>query len=289
MKLSKDTLAVLNNFSKISGGLFIRRGNVLKTRATAVYAEATVVEDFPLEFAILDLSDFLRTIALFKDPVLDFTAEHIHIAEVDGAAELDYGYAETGMVLPCPNLKSWEIPADHLNFVITEEQWNTLQKALGLGVIRRRSEAVMGFMNVRSDGKSVRIGTQKYREPSEGEYFLRASGDPCGYQCNMVFNAHNLPLLPGFYEVAVMPDRAHFKHTSRYSLRYFVAPEPVVSKWGSKRLYQVRVTKGTTQDCLVSVQAHSTEEAEAIVRQLSDKEFTWAPESRPVKDCRVVG
>lgn len=289
MKLSQETLAVFRNFSKISGGLFISPGNVLKTKTKAVYAEAIVAENFPLEFAIWDVHDFLSKVALFREPIFDFTHEAVQITESDGTAEIRYAYAGGNLVQPCPTPKPTEMPSDHFTFVITEEQWGTLRKALGIAVVRKRSEAEVQFMNLTSDGKTVRIGTQKYRQPSGSEYSLCVSADPHGHECNMVFDTDNLPLMTGSYEITVTPHYTQFKHTSGYSLRYLVAAEPTLSNWGGKRTYQVRVTKGMAQDCFVPVLAHSPEEAETIVRMKPDEEFKWRAETGSTRECKVVG
>jgi hypothetical protein len=112
MKLSQQTIAILNNFTKINRGLSIRPGNVLKTKSTAVYAEATVAEHFPSEAAFQDLPTFLSKLALFRDPVLDFAPGNVRITEGDGTAELKYTLAPTGFVQPSPKLKDRELPTD---------------------------------------------------------------------------------------------------------------------------------------------------------------------------------
>ena len=65
MKLSKETIEVLKNFSGINQSIVVKEGNKLKTVNSLknILAHATVEEDFPKEFAIYDLTRFLGLIS----------------------------------------------------------------------------------------------------------------------------------------------------------------------------------------------------------------------------------
>ncbi len=79
MNLSKNTLAILKNFSGISNSLRLRPGNTLTTctesRATA--ARAVVEETFEHDTGIYDLSQFLGACSLLEEPDITFTADDI--------------------------------------------------------------------------------------------------------------------------------------------------------------------------------------------------------------------
>ena len=61
MRLSKDTVEVLKNFSTINQCILVKEGNKLRTISTMknILAEADVSEVFPSEFGIYDLNEFL--------------------------------------------------------------------------------------------------------------------------------------------------------------------------------------------------------------------------------------
>ena len=68
MKMSKDTLSVLKNFSQINSNLLVKPGNRITTVSPAknIVCEANVSEHFNVQFGIFDLSKFLGTVSLLK-------------------------------------------------------------------------------------------------------------------------------------------------------------------------------------------------------------------------------
>ena len=74
MKFDNRTVQVLRNFSTINPSLVFKRGSTISTISPgkAVIAVANVQPEFPQDFAIYDLGNFLNVISLFEDPTLDF-------------------------------------------------------------------------------------------------------------------------------------------------------------------------------------------------------------------------
>jgi len=75
MKLSEKTLNILKNFSSINQSILVKQGNQLRTISVAknILAEAEIKEDFPRDFAIYDLNQFLNGLSLHQDPEMDFS------------------------------------------------------------------------------------------------------------------------------------------------------------------------------------------------------------------------
>ena len=74
MKLSDKTLVILKNFAGINNSILVKRGDNLRTISLAknILAEASINEEFPRDFAIYDLNQFLNGLGLHQDPELDF-------------------------------------------------------------------------------------------------------------------------------------------------------------------------------------------------------------------------
>ena len=72
MKLSDNTLTVLKNFAGINNSILVKEGSRLRTISVAknILAEADIKEDFPRDFAIYDLNQFLNGLSLHQDPDL---------------------------------------------------------------------------------------------------------------------------------------------------------------------------------------------------------------------------
>jgi hypothetical protein len=75
MKLSDNTLTILKNFAGINNSILVKQGTKLRTISVAknILAEADIIEEFPRNFAIYDLNQFLNGLGLHQDPELDFT------------------------------------------------------------------------------------------------------------------------------------------------------------------------------------------------------------------------
>ena len=83
MKLSKNTINILRNFSSINMNLMIRPGNTLMTVAAnkTAFASAIVEESFDYDWGIYDLSEFLGVLSIFTDPELTFNNKALVISE----------------------------------------------------------------------------------------------------------------------------------------------------------------------------------------------------------------
>lgn len=80
MKLSKNTINILRNFSGINTNLLLKPGNQLMTVAAnkTAFASAEVEETFDTEFGIYDLSEFLGVLSVFSEPDLEFSEKLDH-------------------------------------------------------------------------------------------------------------------------------------------------------------------------------------------------------------------
>merc|ERR1712185_283028 len=100
MKLSNETIGVLKNFGSINQNLVIKEGNTLTTMSAMknIVAKADVVETFPREVAIYDLNEFLSSLSLFAEPVLDFQEQYMTMKDEGSKATLKYWYSDPSVV-----------------------------------------------------------------------------------------------------------------------------------------------------------------------------------------------
>jgi hypothetical protein len=226
MKLSTETLTILKNYAAINKGVVLHPGNKLYTRKESLIADATISEEFEKEVGIFDLSQLLNIIGLYKDPVLDFGDDCLRIAETDGTVETKYVYAAPGIVSGgnIPKKKLMEVPEDVIDFTLTEEQWNKLQKAITILSLTE--------IKITSDGKTVRIGTANHKNEQGNSTSIVLEADPHGLQCKMIYNRDDMQLLKGSYKGTVTPLFTIFKN-QEYDLTYFVGVEPTTSTFGN--------------------------------------------------------
>jgi hypothetical protein len=226
MKLSSETFSILKNFSTINKGILLTPGSNLESRTKAIFAQATIKEDFPLEVGIYDLAGFLGIVSLFgPDAEFDFKAEYLRIAEQDGKSEMTYYYAGAGLVGLTSKRKKLEIPSQTIDFVLTEEQWSKVQKAAS---VLQKPE-----LKITSDGKVVRIHTENHKQPSSNVFSAVMEAEPHGNKCKMVFDLNNMKIMKGSYSVTITEHYTKFKNTSGYDLTYLIGAEPTTSTFGT--------------------------------------------------------
>jgi hypothetical protein len=129
MKLSDKTLTLLKNFSGINQSILIKEGNNLRTISVMknILAEATVEEEFPKDFGVYDLNQFLNGIGLYHSPELDFDNEgHVMIRE--GKSRSKYFFADPNVIVTPPD-KSIVLPSEDVCFLLDTKELDKLLKA----------------------------------------------------------------------------------------------------------------------------------------------------------------
>src|SRR6056300_367309 len=116
MKLSDNALAILKNFAGINNSILVKQGNKLRTISIAknILSEAEILEEFPRDFAIYDLNQFLNGLSLHQDPDLDFSGE-THITIRDGKRRVKYFYADPNVIVSPPE-KQIKLPSKDVCF-----------------------------------------------------------------------------------------------------------------------------------------------------------------------------
>src|ERR1017187_381211 len=283
MKISQQAIALLKQFAAINPGIVISPGSSMTTRSDEIAAEATVPEAFPIEVRLPNIHEFVWLLSLFKEPVCEFDENHVRIVESDGTAETQYALGKPGSLFHRPVRQKNPFPTEQTPLTIEPEQWDTLRKALGVN-ISKQNHYGEGQLTIESDGNRVQLVAQRISHTQKIQYSLSVPAVTNGFECTLVLCASNLPSLPGAYHVTIYPFFVQFQQTGDYSLSYCVGSE-AQSTWGGAQLYQVKVTNTLTQECCVSVNAHTPEEAQSLVRQMDT--FAWTGEPRQRIECKA--
>lgn len=199
MKLTKDTIALLKNFSTINGNLLLKPGNTIMTIAAdkTVYACATVPETFPCEFGIYDLAEFLGSISMFEDADIEFNATHAQIKTPGGSLKL---FKASSDVLTFP-AKKLVFPASEVEFNLTASQLTMVQRICA--TIRANDVAIKG-----ADGKLTLEASDKANSASN-EFKLDLGETDKEFTAYM--KASNLKCLPYDYKVSLSKKAVKFQ------------------------------------------------------------------------------
>ena len=129
MKLSDKTLSVLKNFSSINQSILFKEGNKLRTISVMknILAEAEVGEEFPKDFGIYDLNQFLNGLGLHKSPELDFASNEFVVIR-EGKMRSKYFFADPSVIVVPPD-KEINLPSEDVCFELSTEQLDKLLKA----------------------------------------------------------------------------------------------------------------------------------------------------------------
>ena len=215
MKLSDNTLNLLNNFSTINSGITVKAGKEITTVSAMknIFAKAIVDENFETEHSIYDLSEYLGAVSLFDTPDFEFNGESVNVTEGDNA--VTYYYADPQMVIS-PQ-KDITMPEPEISFDLDEDVLQSLLKA--------SSVLSLPDMVLSSDGTTVQLTVKDKKNPTSNVYSRTvAQGNGSTYE--MFLRMENIKVLGGAYTVFVSSKGiAHFTNRN-VSVEYFIALEP---------------------------------------------------------------
>lgn len=216
MKLSDNTLTILKNFAGINNSILVKMGTKLRTISVAknILAEAEITEDFPREFAVYDLNQFLNGLSLHKDPDLDFT-EDSHITIREGKRKVKYFYADPNVIVSPPE-KEIQLPSKDVCFQLDSV---TLEKLL-------KASAVYQLPDLSAVGEAgvIRLVVRDKKNDTSNEYSITVGETDKEFTFN--FKVENIKIIPGAYDVVVSEKLLSQFTNSAYNLKYYIALEP---------------------------------------------------------------
>lgn len=219
MELSSFTTQALKNFASINSNLVIRGGNTVMTMSEAknVLALATVAEDFPREFGVYDLNEFLSVVNLFETSNLKFEDTHLIVSDSSGRSKIKYFYSDVEM-LTSPT-KPISMPAAEVKFTLDQNTLNNL----------KRAAAALGHNEVSITGKGgvITLSIVDTDNATSNTYSIDVAGDHQSEDFNFILNIGNLKMIPANYQVEISSKLiSQFTSTNlERELKYWVALE----------------------------------------------------------------
>mgnify|MGYP001605237093 FL=1 len=216
MKLSDKTFSVLKNFSSINQSILFKQGNRLRSISVMknILAEATVTEDFPKDFGIYDLNQFLNGLGLHKNPELDFENDGYVIIR-DGKMKSKYFFADPNVIITPPE-KEISLPSEDVCFELSTEQLDRLLKA----------SAVYQLPDISAVGEAgvVKLVVRDKKNETSNDFSIVVGETNSEFVFN--FKVENIKILPGTYEVVVSQKLLSRFQSKNHDLCYYIAMEP---------------------------------------------------------------
>jgi hypothetical protein len=216
MKLSDNSLTILKNFAGINNSILVKQGTRLRTISVAknILAEADITEEFPRDFAVYDLNQFLNGLSLHQDPDLDFT-EDSHITIREGKRRVKYFYADPNVIISPPD-KEIQLPSKDVCFQLESASLEKLVKAA----------AVYQLPDLSAVGESgvIRLVVRDKKNDTSNEYSIVVGETDKDFTFN--FKVENIKIIPGAYDVVVSEKLLSQFSNTKYNLKYYIALEP---------------------------------------------------------------
>ena len=216
MKLSDSTLSLLKNFSTINQSILFKQGTKLRTISVMknLLAEATIDEEFPKDFGIYDLNQYLNGLGLHNSPELDFEADN-YVVIKEGRSRSKYFFADPSVIITPPE-KSIELPSEDVTFDLSTDQLDKLLKAAAIYQLPDLS--VVG-----GDGV-VKVLVRDKKNDTSNDYSVIVGETESTFSFN--FKVENIKILPGTYSVVVSQKLLSRFTNKNQDLIYYIALEP---------------------------------------------------------------
>ena len=216
MNLTDKTLTVLKNFAGINNSILVKEGNQLRTISVAknILAEAEIEEDFPRQFGIYDLNQFLNGLGLHIDPDLDFSPDS-YLSIKEGKRRVKYFYADPQVIIAPPE-KEITLPSEDVHFQLESTSLEKLLKAAA--VYQLPDFSVIGEAGV------VKLVVRDKKNDTSNSFSVIVGETEKEFVFN--FKVENIKIIPGAYDVVVSQKLLSKFTNDTYNLKYYIALEP---------------------------------------------------------------
>jgi hypothetical protein len=216
MKLSDSTLSLLKNFSTINQSILFKQGNKLRTISVMknILAEVTIAEEFPKDFGIYDLTQFLNGMGLHHSPELNFEADN-YVVIKEGKMRSKYFFADPNVIVTPPD-KEISLPSEDVSFELSTDQLDKLLKAAAIYQLPDLS--VVGENGV------VKLLVRDKKNDTSNDFSIVVGETESEFAFN--FKVENIKILPGTYGVVVSQKLLSRFTSKNHELTYYIALEP---------------------------------------------------------------
>src|SRR6056300_675963 len=212
MKLSKNTVDVLKNFSQINPNILVKAGQEIRTinSGKSAFTKAKIEENFDKEFAIYDLNELLAVLSLGDEPEVSLNDDHMAIS-VQNFGEINLFYSKPELVTSPPD-KDLPSSEGFFTHALTND---SLQFWL-----RTAATIAAPFVSLVADGTNVKV---RITDP---EISTATKFETVISQTDKKFVAHiptaNIKLMPQDYTVNI-PSTGGFVHFKSDNVEYWIA------------------------------------------------------------------
>ena len=217
MELSENTLQILKNYAGINSNIVFNEGNNIQTISEAknVLSAASTVEDFPQDFGIYDLNEFLNVLGLVDVPNLSFEKDYVLISDSSGRSKVKYFFSDPDM-LTSPS-KKIVMPKCEVQFNLDA---NTLSRI-------KRAAAALGHdeVSITPGNGHLTLSVVDSKNATSNTFAIDIAGNYPEDPFNFVISISNLKIIPGDYHVAISSKLISEFSNNELGVSYWIALE----------------------------------------------------------------
>jgi len=212
MKINKETLNTLKNFSDINMSVEVKAGNTLRTVSVQknILAQAEVETTFPQDFAIYEVNRFLGAISLFDNPDFEFGEKSVRIG--NDRNSLNYVYCDPSMIVTPPE-NNITVPDPEVRFKLSQDSLSRVMKA---GNVLGTPEIVV------EGGSPMTVRAMDSQNDSSDTFHVNLD-ESTDKTFRFVFKIENFKMVPGDYDVEI--SSKGIAKFSQNQLQYWIATE----------------------------------------------------------------
>ena len=212
MKINKDTLNTLKNFSDINMSIEVKAGNTLRTVSVQknILAQAEVETTFPQDFAIYEVNRFLGAISLFDNPDFEFGEKSVRIG--NDRNSLNYVYCDPSMIVTPPE-NNITVPDPEVRFKLSQDSLSRVMKA---GNVLGTPEIVV------ESGSPMTVRAMDSQNDSSDTFHVNLD-ENTDKTFRFIFKIENFKMIPGDYDVEI--SSKGIAKFSQNQLQYWIATE----------------------------------------------------------------
>ena len=216
MKLSESTVNLLKNFSSINQSILFKQGSKLRSISVMknILVEAEIAEEFPKDFGIYDLNQFLNGLSLHSAPDLDFTRDEFVVIK-EGKMRSKYFFADPTVIVSPPE-KEITLPTEDVEFELTSQHLERLKKAAS--VYQLPDISVIGENGV------IKLVARDKKNDTSNDFSIVVGETNDEFVFN--FKEENLKIIPGSYVVVVSSKLLSRFTNKNVNVCYYIALEP---------------------------------------------------------------
>ena len=215
MKITKQTIDILQNFSNINPSILVEPGSELETmeKGKSIVARSRVSETFTQQFAIYDVKNFLRVITApsLRGAEIEFGEEYLTL--LNGKASSKYFYASESVVVKPENVS---MPEPEINFSLDKTE---LDSVFSMADILKKPD-----LSITSTGETISVVVLDKKDPTSND-FRQVVGAGNGDTYTIYLKTEYIKVLMGSYNVAISSKGISHFSNQEIDLEYWIATE----------------------------------------------------------------